>query len=286
MGMHAAFFAPAKYGAMPEILQPHVLSRGNGVLESTTFLAAILGTVTGGLLSSWFKDREIWIGVTLLVLSIIGAGASFLIAHLPPANPTRVLPANIFKPLLDNLKILLRSKALSLSVLGIAFFVFMVAYMRQTMYMHGETRNPRWDEFKTSLIVATVALGVGLGAPLAGYLSGGKVELGLVPLGCIGMILATAIVALDFEHTIALGVALIIMGFFSGFYMVPLYTLLQHRAPRASRGDMVATSNFVNVTGAMAASLLFFILVAMGRVAGLTPPVEQQNTVSGTLTDM
>src|SRR5262249_59324289 len=54
MGTHAAFFAPAKYAAMPEILQPHVLSKGNGVLESTTFLSAILGTVCGGLLSSLF----------------------------------------------------------------------------------------------------------------------------------------------------------------------------------------------------------------------------------------
>src|SRR5262249_8704064 len=151
--------------------------------------------------------NEIWIGVTLLVLSVIGAGASFLIAYLPPANPTRILPRNIFRPLIDNLKIMMRSKALALSVLGIAFFVLMVAYMRQAMYMHGETRNPRWDEFKTSLIVATVALGVGLGAPLAGYLSGGKVELGMVPLGCVGMIIATVIAAFAIEHTIALVVA-------------------------------------------------------------------------------
>jgi MFS family permease len=286
MGTHAAFFAPAKYGAMPEILQPHVLSRGNGVLESTTFLAAILGTVTGGLLSSLFRDHEIWIGVTLLVLAIIGAAASFLIARLPPANPTRTLPPNIFKPLIDNLKVLMRSKALALSVLGIAFFVFMVAYMRQTMYMHGETRNPRWDEFHTSVIVATVALGVGLGAPLAGYLSGGKVELGMVPLGCVGMILATLIAAFAIEHEIALTVALIIMGFFSGFYMVPLYTLLQHRAPKASKGDLVATSNFINVTGAMAASALFFVLVVAGRLFDVTPVVAQRDEATGVLENM
>jgi MFS family permease len=286
MGTHAAFFAPAKYGAMPEILQPHVLSRGNGVLESTTFLAAILGTVTGGLLSSVFRHQEIWIGVTLLVLSAIGAAGSFMIAYLPPANPTRTLPVNVFKPLFDNLKVVLRSKALALSVLGIAFFVFMVAYMRQTMYMHGETRNPRWDEFKTSIVVATVALGVGLGAPLAGYLSGGKVELGLVPLGCVGMIVATVIAAFAIERTLALVIALVIMGFFSGFYMVPLYSLLQHRAPKASKGDLVATSNFVNVTGAMAASLLFFILVAAGRLLNVTPAVPQEEQLAGTLESM
>src|SRR6516225_718221 len=96
MGTHAAFFAPAKYGAMPEILQPHVLSRGNGVLESTTFMAAILGTVCGGLLSFSFRRHEYWIGVVLLVLALIGAVASLLIAYLPPANPQRLFPKNIF----------------------------------------------------------------------------------------------------------------------------------------------------------------------------------------------
>src|SRR5262249_11456909 len=160
---------------------------------------------------------------------------------------------NLFKPLIDNLKVLLRSRPLALAVLGIAFFIFMVSYMRSTMYMHGETRNPKWDEFRTSLVVATVALGVGLGSPLAGYLSGGKVERGLVPLGCIGMILGTVFAALMLNITAALIVGLIIIGFFSGFYMVPLYTLLQQRAPKTSKGDLVATSNFINVVGAMLA---------------------------------
>src|ERR1019366_6720288 len=160
-------------------------------------------------------------GVILLVLSVIGALASFLIAWLPASCPERLFPVNQVKPLVGNLKIIFRSRPLALAALGIAFFVFMVAYMRASMYMHGETRNPRWDEQQTSLIVATVALGVGLGSPLAGYLSGGKVELGLVPVGCLGMIAATTICALAINHTAVLVVALIIIGFFSGFYMVP-----------------------------------------------------------------
>src|SRR5437762_2424520 len=73
MGTHAAFFSPAKYGAMPEILQPHVLSKGNGVLESSTFLANILGTVSGGLLSFVLHEREYVIGLILLALSVVGA---------------------------------------------------------------------------------------------------------------------------------------------------------------------------------------------------------------------
>src|SRR5205085_5247705 len=73
MGTHAAFFAPAKYGIMPEILQPQVLSRGNGILESTTFLAAILGTVTGGLLFFIFKDHPYFIGLSLTILAVVTA---------------------------------------------------------------------------------------------------------------------------------------------------------------------------------------------------------------------
>ncbi len=281
MGTHAAFFAPAKYGAMPEILQPHVLSRGNGILESTTFLAAILGTVAGGLLYKTFKGQEEWLGIVLLVLSVIGAGASLLIAPLPPANPSRPFPTNLVRPLLDNLRTLFRARPLALSVLGIAFFIFMVSYMRAAVYMHGETRNPRWEEDRTSLIVATVALGVGLGSPLAGFLSGGKVELGMVPVGCLGMMLATTGAALAIEHNLALVAALIVIGFFSGFYMVPLYTLLQHRAPKQSKADLIATSNFINVTGAISASLLFGALVFVSQATGFTPKLDVKDVASG-----
>lgn len=277
MGTHAAFFAPAKYGAMPEILRDHVLSRGNGILESTTFLASILGTVSGGLLFNQFRDEPIMIGVILLILSIIGSAASLMIARLPASSPDKPFPVNLFKPLVENLKVMFRSRPLALAVLGIAFFVFMVAYMRASMYMHGETRNPRWDEQKTSLIVATVALGVGLGSPLAGYLSGGKVELGLVPLGCLGMIAALLTSAFAIDHTEILVGALIAIGFFSGYYMVPLYTLLQHRAPKKSKGELVATSNFINVTGAIAASLLFNVLVQLGQWSGVTPLIETRD---------
>ena len=283
MGTHAAFFAPAKYGAMPEILQPYILSRGNGILESTTFLAAILGTVCGGLLSFKFHGQEYWIGVILLGLSLIGAVASLMIAYLPASNPTRLFPKNLFKPLYDNLRIMFRSLPLALAALGIAFFVFMVAYMRACMYMHGETRVPRWDEFQTSLVVATVALGVGLGSPLAGYLSGGKIELGLVPIGCLGMIAATLFAALWIHWTAGLIIGLVAIGFFSGFYMVPLYTMLQHRAPKTTKGDLIATSNFINVTGAMAASALFFALVYFGQVTGVTPLIKQEDKFVGRL---
>jgi MFS family permease len=284
MGMHSAFFVPAKYGVMPEILPPHLLSKGNGILESTSFLAAILGTVTGGILSFVFRGREYWIGLILVVLAVIGALGSLLIRRMPAADPHRPFPTNLFKPLYDNLRLMVRSRPLALAVLGIAFFTFIVAFMRATVYMHGESRNPRWTEFETSLVVGIVALGVGLGSPLAGLFSGGKVELGLVPLGAVGMILATVAAALTLEWIPGLVTCIVLIGFFTGFYIVPLFTLLQHRAPKTSKGDLIATSNFINVTGAIVASLLFFLLVLAAKGVGIARSVPQQEFVRGELT--
>ncbi|HEV8063083.1 MAG TPA: MFS transporter [Gemmataceae bacterium] len=283
MGMHSAFFVPAKYGAMPEILQPHLLSRGNGLLESLSFLAVITGTVCGGIFSFWFKDREWAIGLVLVSLAVVGAGASFLIERMPAANPDRRFPRNLFKPLWQNLNVMLRSRQLALAVLAIAFFTFVVAFMRGTMYMHGETRNPHWSELHTSVVVGVVALGIGLGSPLAGLLSGGKVELGLVPLGGVGMMLSLAIVSITLDSQVWLIGCLVALGFFTGFYIVPMYTLLQHRAPKASKGDLLASSNFINVVGAITASVLFKMLVLVASWTGITQTVMPEEVAHGIL---
>src|SRR6185437_16033862 len=136
---------------------------------------------------------------------------------------------------------------------------------------------------KTSEVVGMVALGIGLGSPLVGFLSGGKVELGLVPIGALGMIGAILVLALD--RLEALVVCLTLIGFFTGFYIVPLFTLLQHRAPKTSKGDAIATSNFINVTGAIVSSVLFFLLVGAAHLSGITPRVQPTEEVEGELVE-
>jgi MFS family permease len=275
MGMHSAFFVPAKYGAMPEILQPQMLSRGNGILESLSFLAVILGTVVGGILSTVFRGEEYYIGVVLTVLAVIGAVASLLIRRIPAANPERPFPRNLYGPLYNNLRVLLKSRPLAFAVIGIAFFTFIVAFMRATVYLHGEVQSPQWTEAETSQIVGMVALGIGLGSPFVGFLSGGKVELGLVPVGALGMVVATLVAGAFLGWIPGLVVCITLIGFFTGFYIVPLFTLLQQRAPKTSKGDSIATSNFINVTGAIAASLVVLMADYGARVSGITPQVEQ-----------
>jgi len=275
MGTHSAFFVPAKYGAMPEILQPQMLSRGNGLLESLSFLAVILGTMFGGILSEFYGGQEYLIGIILTALALIGAAASLLIHWMPAANPRREFPPYVFQPLWASIRELLRSRPLALAVIGIAFFTFVVSFMRATVYMHGESHVPRWSESETSMVVGMVALGIGLGSPLVGFLSGGKVELGLVPIGALGMIVAACLAAPLLDRLKGLIVCIICIGFFTGFYIVPLFTLLQYRAPKKSKGDSIATSNFINVTGATAATLLFYVLVFGAQRIGLAPLAEE-----------
>jgi MFS family permease len=284
MGTHSAFFVPAKYGVMPEILPPDQLSRGNGVLESLSFLAVILGTVFGGALSFLYLGREWVIGLILFALAVVGAAASLLIRRVPAANPGRPFPRYVYGPLVGSLRALAATLPLRTALVGLAFFTFVVAFMRASVYMLGEAQNPRWDELKTSVVVGCVALGIGLGSPLAGWLSGRRIELRLVKVGAAGMVLACAAAGYYADRVGPLVGCIALIGFFTGFYIVPLFTLLQHEAPRASKGEMIATSNFVNVTGAILASLLFFGVVALAQRTGLTPEVaDRREVAAGTL---
>jgi len=136
-------------------------------------------------------------------------------------------------------------------------------------------------------VVGCVALGIGLGSPLAGWLSGHHIELRLVVFGAAGMILSCLAAAFFTGFLPGLVVCIALIGFFTGFYIVPLFTLLQAKAPKASKGEMIATSNFVNVTGAIAASLLFFAVVFLAQRTGLTPEVTNRREVAaGVLTKL
>jgi MFS family permease len=280
MGMHSTFFVPAKYGAMPEILSGELLSRGNGLLESLSFLATILGTVMGGVLSGYFNTQEYIIGLILVGLATIGALASLLIRRMPPANPNRQfmkMPWGYYKPLFKSLDELWQSRPLRFALVGIAFFTFMLAFMRGAVYLYGESRVPRWNEALISMVVGMTALGIGIGSPMAGYLSGKKVEFGLVPIGCIGMFLSITLAAIFANVAATLVICIVVIGFFTGFYLVPMFTQLQHRAPKERKGEVIATSNFVNVVGAILASLIGLGVVEFAHQFHIAPKISQED---------
>jgi acyl-[acyl-carrier-protein]-phospholipid O-acyltransferase/long-chain-fatty-acid--[acyl-carrier-protein] ligase len=339
MGTHSAFFIPAKYGAMPEILAHNVLSKGNGFLEATSFVATIFGTVFGAgmygqLQTNLAPDGTLislgseWVlGLVLFGLAILGAVCSLLIERMPAAAPYRRLTWKFWQPIWGNVRVLLRSRPLALSVVGIAFFACLTLYARQTLVYQGEATknyneaykaaqaakkaaearhhrivvveaadaeadngegNPELtvpllpgatksqkEELYLAILIALVGLGVGIGSPLAGLLSGEKVELGLVPIGALFLIFFTILLACVMQRIWMTVITLILIGVAAGFYIVPLYTLLQHRAPKDSKGNLVATSNFINVVGGLLAIAAFWLLTALlesGWARASSPP--------------
>ena len=113
---------------------------------------------------------------------------------------------------------------------------------------------------RVAILIALIALGIGIGSPLAGALSGNKVELGLVPIGAVFLILFTGLMAVAIQWKWPTRLCLVMVGVAASFYIVPLYTLLQHRAPKDSKGNLVATSNFINVAGGLLAVAVFYLV--------------------------
>src|SRR5205823_14389490 len=125
---------------------------------------------------------------------------------------------------------------------------------------HPEASSSQKSELKVAFLIGMISLGIGFGAPLAGTLSGNKVELGLVPIGAVFLIVFTASMAFFLQWPWPTRICLVLAGVAASFYIVPLYTLLQHRAPKNSKGSLVATSNFINVAGGLFAVGVFYLV--------------------------
>jgi MFS family permease len=115
-------------------------------------------------------------------------------------------------------------------------------------------------EMRVSLLLALIGFGVGLGSLCAGVLSGDRVELGLVPIGGLLLVVLFGLLAVTRGSELAVTVILFLIGLSAGLYIVPLFTLMQHRAPKEQKGNVIAASNFVNVVGGISSVLLFYAL--------------------------
>ncbi|HEX5755004.1 MAG TPA: MFS transporter, partial [Arenimonas sp.] len=256
MGTQAALYSPAKYGSLPELLPDRDISRGNALIEMTTFLAIILGSVLGGLIYQAFHDRMPMIGMIELVIAIVGTACAFGIGRTPPGRAGRRFSWNPVGTIAPGLRILHRNRRLWLTVLGLSYFWFIGALVQKLFSVFAvETLGiPATDGVPIGLLGAAIAVGIGIGSLVAGRLSGHKVELGLVPIGAIGIAggaLALASIESSYAATMT---CLALLGFFGGFYSVPLNAMLQQKADEDKRGQLIAANNVMNTLGILLAA--------------------------------
>jgi acyl-[acyl-carrier-protein]-phospholipid O-acyltransferase / long-chain-fatty-acid--[acyl-carrier-protein] ligase len=253
IALQATFFSPAKYGILPEVLPDSDLSRANGILEMSTFAAIVAGTALGSVLFERLSDRLWLIGALVVAIAITGTALSFRIPQVPPATPGRRLSLNPVSDVILGLKRLRQQRVLWLSAIGISYFWFMGALLQGAMLLFG-TQVMGLSDDRIGVLLTFAAIGIAAGSVVAGRLSGDKVELGLAPIGSIGMGVFGILLSWS-GHSFALAaINLALVGFFGGLFAVPLNALLQQKSGDDEKGRIMATNNVLNTVAILLSS--------------------------------
>ena len=277
LGVHSTLFGPVKYAILPQHLHTDELVGGNALIEAGTFVAILIGTLAGGVLAGSVA-QPVWIAVGGLLVAFAGYLASRGIPSAPAPVPTLVINPNPISETWRNIKFARQNRTVFLSILGISWFwlygaLFLAQFPAYAKNILGG------GESTVTLLLATFTVGIGLGSLLCERLSGKRVEVGLVPFGSIGLTLFgldlyfASPVGLPGPEAHALAALLSIpevwrvlfdlamLGMFGGFFIVPLYALVQLRSAEQQRARIIAGNNILNA--------LFMVVGALGAAAVL-----------------
>lgn len=280
MGAQSTLFGPIKYAILPQHLRPEELVGGNALVEAGTFLTILLGFLLGGLLMAGPDNGPLWTSLTVLAVAGLGYLSSRHIPEAPAVAPELKPNWNLFTETVRILGFLRGNRTVLHAVLGVCWFWFYGA-MFLAQLPNYTRENLGGNEQVAPLVLTLFSLGIGIGSLLCEKLSGRRIEIGLVPLGAIGLTVfgldlyfarpgvapALGLSAMQFIQTPGnprIVLDLLLIGFSGGFFIVPLYALIQQRAERAKLSRIVAALNIVNALFMVGASVLAVTMFARG----------------------
>ncbi|MDA1053143.1 MAG: MFS transporter [Planctomycetota bacterium] len=272
MGMQSAFFGPGKYGILPEMLPKEQLPRANGIILMTTFLAIIFGTAAAGFLGDNFIDEMaapewraigLWKGSLIcVVIAVAGTLTSLWIRRLGPAKPKLTLELDSLVIPAATRRLLAVDRPLLLALFASCVFWLVAGIAIQAVNSLGLVQLGL-DKFQTSVLTASIGLGISIGAVIAGRLSHGRAEFRIVRVGLWGLVLFLGILSLSHaDGTHGLGfqgsiVFLPLLGVAAGFFAIPVQVFIQDRPPKDQKGRMIAVMNFVNFIAILLSGVLY-----------------------------
>lgn len=265
MCTQSAFFGPSKYGVIPELVGESRLSRANSLLVCFSYLAIIIGAF----LPSFFIDflfRDNYRALAGFCVLVAGAGllASREIHVTPAVGERRRFTPYFVADMAKTFVGLRTDRYLQVALVGAGYFLFLAAFLQQTLLYYGvETLG--LSVARSGYFFPIAALGIGGGALLAGRLSGRNIEIGVIPLGAIGLALWCLVLSAIPPAPLALAGLVLLLGFSAGLFIVPLQAFIQQRAPRERRGEILACTNFLSFLGAALSAGVFY-----GLARGLT----------------
>lgn len=280
MGLHSTLFGPVKFAYLPHHLDERELTGGNGMVEMGTFVAILLGNVTGGLIIAVPESGARHVGFACVGLALVGRVVSQYIPCSPATDPDLKINWNPFSETWRNLNLARADIVVFRSLLGISWMWFFGAvFLSQFPSFAKEVLHG--NEQVASLLLVVFSIGIGTGSLLCEVLSRRHVEIGLVPLGAIGM----SVFAIDLyfasrglppSATMTLGqfsalpghwrvmADLALLSLFAGLYSVPMYALIQLRAQPTHRARIIAANNILNALFMIASSVIAGALLKVG----------------------
>lgn len=266
MGVQSAFFGPAKYGILPEMLRERDLPAANGIIQMTTFLAIIFGTAVCGFLKQNFEESGLglWpISVVCIGLAVVGTGTSYLVRRTPVAHSGLTLRWRTLVVHQSTWRMIVGDRMLRGVLLATILFWFVGGVALPVVNAFGK-EELRLGDATTSLLTACIGFGIAIGCVFAGFLSRHRVAFGLVHLGAWGMSLAFGALAaspwLDLEPVATGRIAaclLTLLGFSAGMYAVPLQVVLQARPPKDQKGRMIGAMNLFTWLGILLSAVTY-----------------------------
>ncbi len=262
LGVQATFFGPVKYALIPQYLPPKYLMRGNAYIEGGTFIAILLGTILGA--SSVTGEHGGIIVSTLLIgVATVGYIASRYMPPAPASNPHLAFEPNIIRATSEVIKEGMNRHILVFSVLAISWFWFLGAIILTQLplfvkeYLHeGET--------VITVFLAIFSVGIGIGSVACERISHGDIKLKFVLVGAVGIALFLGDLAFFANGVARSAVDFFAISFFSGFFTVPLYSLLQKASDVERRSRAIAANNILNALFMVVASLFGMLIFSLG----------------------
>jgi len=280
MGLHSTLFGPVKFAYLPQVLAPRELTGGNGMVEMGTFVAILLGQVAGGLLVALPQVGHTAVAMSCLLLALAGRAMAHAIPPAPATDPGLTINWNPFSETWRNLKLAHGNVVVFRSLLGISWMWFFGAvFLAQFPSFAKEVLHG--DEQVASLLLVVFSVGIGAGSLLCETLSRRQVEIGLVPLGAIGMSVfaidlyfaSRGLPAVDQMGLRAFSAQpahwrlmadLGLLSLFAGLYSVPMYALIQLRSQPTHRARIIAANNILNALFMIASSVIAGALLKAG----------------------
>jgi len=280
MGTQSTLFGPLKYSILPQHLSEDELLGGNGMIQMGTYLAILLGTIIGGVLIAINPNGGLYVSMVIVFLATAGWLASRSIPEAVAPEPSLLINWNIISEICKIIKYSREDKTVFWAIIGISWFWFYGATFLSLVPTY--TRDVLFaDERIATLMLTAFSIGIGTGSLMCEKLSHKHINLGLVPIGAIGLtlfatdlsfislpdmklsegeLLTASMFLQHFNHWHVL-VDLILIGMSGGLYMVPLYALIQQKSNPCHRSRIIAANNILNAIFMVISALMIISLI-------------------------